>query len=102
MTDVVDPILAALQDKANETGPPILPVHLGRTASVVVIEGPKVRFVLSSDVAYHELDTDWTAVIGLYQSLREVLGDAVTAQEDALRERIADLEHQLATAKPKK
>lgn len=92
----VDPVLAALQSKIDEQLPPELPLYLGRTSSAVVVAGPKLRFVLTATVVHHELDLDWATVSQLYQSVREVLGDAVTTAEDQAREQIADLEHQIA------
>lgn len=91
---VVDPTLVALQRKAEETSPPVLPVNLGRTGSVTVVDGPKVRFVLTSEVAYHELDCDWTAIIGLYHSIRDLLGDAINAAEEAQKLELGQLREQ--------
>lgn len=92
----VDPILAALQAKVDEVGPASLPQYLGRTTSAAVVEGPRLRFVLSAEVAYHELDLEWGTVTQLYASIKALLGDAVTAQEEAQREQIRALEAQAA------
>lgn len=93
----VDPVLTALQAKVDEGAPIALPAYLGRSTSVAVVDGPKLRFVLSSEVAYHELDIEWATVAQLYAGIKALLGDAVQAAEDAQRDTIAELENQART-----
>lgn len=61
-------ILERATELAKQSDPPVLPMYLGKATSFELVgtpDAPKLRFVISAEVAYHEVDLDPSQVPAL-------------------------------------